>query len=72
MFNYILKNLFVKQKKTVKKPLTIINENRKSTNSRRTVLYSYKEERQKTCLSKYFSNIKGINTIERNIYSKIV
>lgn len=73
MFNNIFKNLFVKGKKVVKKPLTIINENRESTLTKRSLLSQYtKEERQKTCLSKYFANIKGLNTIERNIYSKII
>ena len=72
MIKNILRNLLKKQKKVNKRPLTIINENRKSTAIRRTALYTYKEERQETCLSKYFSNIKGLNTIERNIYSKII
>ena len=72
MFNYLFKKLFVKEKKIAKKPLTIINENRESTSLRRILLSQYKGERQNTCLSKYFSNIKGLNTIERNIYSKIV
>lgn len=71
MFKYILRNFFSKQKKVVKKPMTIINENRNSTLPRRVLVY-YKENRQTTCLSKYFSNIKGLNTIERNLYSKIV
>ncbi len=72
MFNYLFKRMFVKEKKVVKKPLTIINENRESTLTRRNLLSQYKDERQSTCLSKYFSNIKGLNTVERNIYSKIV
>lgn len=72
MIENILRNLLKKQKKVNKRPLTIINENRKSTAIRRTALYTYKEARQETCLSKYFSNIKGLNTIERNIYSKII
>lgn len=72
MINIILRKLFTKEKKVSGKPLTIINENRESTALKRTALYTYKDERQKTCLSKYFANIKGLNTIERNIYSKII
>jgi hypothetical protein len=72
MFSYILNHFFIKRKKAIKKPLMIINENRKSTDTRRTVLYLCKEEKEKTCLSKYFHNIKGLNTIERNLYSRIV
>ncbi len=72
MLNYILKKFFIKENKVAKRPLTIINKNRESTVSRRTILVSYKEEKQQTCLSKYFNNIKGLNTFERNLYSKIV
>ena len=72
MFKKIFSNIFIKEKKASDKPLTIINENRESTALKRTALYTYKDERQKTCLSKYFANIKGLNTIERNIYSKII
>ena len=73
MFNYIFKSLFAKKNKVTKKTLTILNENRESTLSRRSLLSQFtKDERQKTCLSKYFENIKGLNTIERNIYSKII
>ena len=72
MLNYMLRKFFNKEKEVAERPLTIIIENRASTSSRRTIMYRYKEERQETCLSQYFSNIKGLNTIERNIYSKLV
>ncbi len=72
MFKNILRRFFVKQKKAESKPLTIINQNRKSIEVKRTILYKRNEEREKTCLSKYFSNIRGLNTIERNIYSKVI
>ncbi len=65
LFNKLLKRSVSKRKNT----FTIINENRETK-----VRYSYckknKNERQDSCLSKYFENIKGLNQIERNIYSK--
>ena len=72
MLSYIFKKFFVKEDKIIEKPLTIINENREIGISRRDALYNKKIERQTTCLSKYFSKIKGLNTLERKIYSKIV
>jgi hypothetical protein len=71
MIKRFLSKIFKKEKKIEKRPLTIINDNRKSTAQRRTALRIQGDERQSTCLSKYFSNIKGLNTIERNLYSKM-
>ncbi len=70
-----MKNVISKffSRKSVKKecPLTIINTNRTKVDVRQRVIYQ-KKERQKTCLSKYFEDIKGLNSVERNIYCEIL
>lgn len=71
----MMKNVISKflSRKNVKKecPLTIINTNRTKVDVRQRVIYQ-KKERQKTCLSKYFEDIKGLNSVERNIYCEIL
>ena len=68
MINNILNKFFTK--KTIKEtPLTIINKNRERNVVKQRAIYQ-KKERQETCLSKYFANIKGLNSAERNIYYK--
>ncbi len=70
MIKYILKKIFKKNVYKKKNIFTIINENRKSQ-----VIYrgyqQNKNERQDNSLSKYFENLKGLNLLERNVYSKI-
>ena len=70
MIKYIIRKFF--NKTTVKKdcPMTIINTNRTNVIIRQREIYE-KKERQRTCLSKYFDGIKGLNAIERNVYYKI-
>ena len=51
-------------------PLTIINAKRQSVIVKQRVIFE-KKERQTTCLSKYFEDIKGVNTVERNLYCQI-
>ena len=60
-------NKFFNKKTISKTPLTIINKNRERSVVRQRAIYQ-KKERQETCLSKYFANIKGLNSTERNIY----
>lgn len=71
----MMKNVISKflGRKNVKKecPLTIINTNRTKVDVRQRVIYQ-KKERQKTCLSKYFEDIKGLNSVEKNIYCEIL
>ena len=70
MIKNILSKFFIKSNVKKNAPLTIINANRTNVNVRQRVIYQ-KNERQKTCLSKYFENIKGLNSIERNLYCEI-
>ena len=70
MINYFLTKFFNKSVKQKQSPLTIINSNRESVIVKQRVIFE-KKERQKTCLSKYFEDIKGLNTIERNLYCQI-
>ncbi len=65
----IFAKIFSKTKSKKNSTFTIINENRKSQ-VRHLFNVKNKKERQDSCLSKYFENIKGLNQIERNIYSK--
>ena len=69
MIKYILSNFFNKTTKK-KNTFTIINENRRSQ-IKYNISFKNKNERQDSCLSKYFENLKGLNLEERNIYSKI-
>ena len=70
MIKNILSKFFIKSNVQKNAPLTIINSKRTNVNVRQRVIYQ-KNERQKTCLSKYFENIKGLNAIERNLYCEI-
>ena len=70
MIKNILSKFFIKSNVKKNTPLTIINANRTNVNVRQRVIYQ-KNEKQKTCLSKYFENIKGLNAIERNLYCEI-
>ena len=70
MIKFVLGNFFNKTIEKKERPLTIINSNRVSVDVKQRVIFE-KKERQKTCLSKYFEDIKGLNSIERNIYCKI-
>ena len=65
----IFKKLFHIADSKRKNTFTIINENRKTQTNYRIYLVN-KNERQDNCLSRYFENLKGLNLIERNIYSK--
>ena len=64
-----LNKIFRKNMNKRKNTFTIINENRKQPT--RNIYLQNKNERQNSCLSKYFQNINGLNSVERNIYSKI-
>ena len=70
MTKTILTKLFNKNIKEKERPLTIINAKRQNSVVKQRLICQ-KNERQKTCLSKYFEDIKGLNTIERNIYCQI-
>ena len=65
----ILNKIFRKKFGKMNKTFTIIHENRKSQ-IRYNFLLAKKNERQDTCLSKYFENLNGLNSTERNVYSK--
>ena len=65
LFNKIFRKKVTKKNKT----LTIINENRKSQ-LRFNFFLANKNERQDSCLSKYFDNLSGYNVTERNVYLK--
>ena len=69
MIKFVLSNFFNKNIEE-KRPLTIIDSNRANVDVKQRIILQ-KKERQKTCLSKYFEDIKGLNSIERNIYCKI-
>ena len=66
----IFTKLFNKNIKEKEGPLTIINSKRENAIIKQRLICQ-KNERQKTCLSKYFEDIKGLNTIERNLYYQI-
>ena len=70
MIKYILNKFFNKNVGRRKNTFTIINENRK-VQARYDFYLKNKKERQDGCLSKYFENLKGLNLVERNVYSKI-
>ena len=70
MIKYILNKFFNKKVVKKKNTFTIINENRKAQ-IKNSITLQNKNERQESCLSKYFENLKGLNLSERNVYSKI-
>ena len=70
MIKYFLTKFFDKTVKKKDEPLTIINSKRENIIVKQRVIFE-KKERQKTCLSKYFEDIKGLNAIERNLYCQI-
>lgn len=68
MIKYIIKNFFILRKKeTNNSILTLKCKNRDTTLKR--VELPFVDKSNSTCLKKYFVNIKGLNTIERKIYS---
>ena len=64
----ILNKIFRKNSNKRKNTFTIINENRKTQSI--NFFMQNKNERQESCLSKYFKNLNGLNLTERNVYSK--
>ena len=70
MIKFILSKFFNKTTQQKEMPLTIINAKRQSVIVKQRVIFE-KKERQTTCLSKYFEDIKGLNTVERNLYCQI-
>ena len=70
MIKFILTKFFHKDTQVKEVPLTIINAKRQNVVVRQRAIFE-KKERQKTCLSKYFEDIKGLNVIERNLYCQI-
>ena len=70
MMKNLFNKIFRKNTKKKNKTFTIINENRKSQ-MRFNFFLANKNERQDSCLSKYFENLNGLNATERNVYSKI-
>lgn len=70
MINKIIKALFTKKSKPVKKQQTLIMRDRKINIQERysaSCLSREKDaEESHTCMSKYFKNNKGLNYIERN------
>ncbi len=71
MIKYILEKFFNKENAKKDNPLTIINASRRTNDVVRQRVLFEKKERQKTCLSKYFEDIKGLNAIDRNLYCEI-
>ncbi len=69
MIDTIIKLFFDKKKKRIEQPKTIITENRQSVATVRACNKFYSQikvpESEKTCLSGYFKNNKGLNFIER-------
>ncbi len=68
MIKILFSKIFNKRRSN-KNTFTIINKSRKIQSS--CFYMQNKNERQDSCLSKYFENVKGLNLTERNVYSKI-
>ena len=62
--NMIINKLFAKKEKNKEKPLTYINRNRKESNITCRNIVKKNERQVKSCLSKYFENIVGLNSAE--------
>ena len=71
MINKIIKTLFNKKSKPIRKQTTLIMRDRKikmqEPYSASCLSRESKAEEGHTCLSKYFKNNKGLNYIERNV-----
>lgn len=58
-----------KKQKNKEKPLTIINKNRKQSKITGRNIVKKNERQVKSCLSKYFENLVGLNSVELKKYN---